>query len=107
MVNKPYVKDIFAFAPRAASTLDDHPLMAAIISADFIPDDELSRIDLGLWRSAEFPGTNGHVSALGMATFYSAMAQEKLLSREHMEEVRVSQGGFDTDVCLGARVADH
>lgn len=32
--------------------------------------------NLGLWRSAEFPGTNGHVSALGMATFYNALAQE-------------------------------
>ena len=42
-----------------------------------------------------------------MATFYNALAQEKLLSREHMERVRVSQGGFDTDVVLGARVADH
>jgi CubicO group peptidase (beta-lactamase class C family) len=107
MVDKPYVRDIFAFAPQEASTIADHPLMAAVISADFIPDDEVSRIDLGLWRSAEFPGTNGHVSALGMATFYSALAEEKLLSREHMEEVRVCQGGFDTDVCLGARVADH
>jgi CubicO group peptidase (beta-lactamase class C family) len=107
MVDKPYVRDIFASAPQQASTIADHPLMAAVISADFIPDDELSRIDLGLWRSAEFPGTNGHVSALGMATFYSALAEEKLLSREHMEEVRVSQGGFDIDVCLGPRVADH
>ncbi|MGE2817754.1 serine hydrolase domain-containing protein [Mycobacterium heidelbergense] len=107
MVDKPYVRDIFASAPQEARTIADHPLMAAVISADFIPDDELSRIDLGAWRSAEFPGTNGHVSALGMATFYSALAEEKLLSREHMEEVRVCQGGFDTDVCLGARVADH
>ena len=42
-----------------------------------------------------------------MATFYNALAQEKLLTREHMELVRVSQGGFDTDVVLGPRVADH
>jgi hypothetical protein len=41
-----------------------------------------------------------------MATVYNALAQEKLLSREHMELVRVSQGGFDSDVVLGARVAD-
>jgi CubicO group peptidase (beta-lactamase class C family) len=107
MVDKPYVRDIFASAPQEASTIADHPLMAAAISADFIPDDELSRIDLRSWRSAEFPGTNGHVSALGMATFYSALAEEKLLSRERMEEARVSQGGFDIDVCLGPRVADH
>ncbi len=41
-------------------------------------------------------------SALGMSTFYNALAQEKLLSREHMERCRVSQGGCDTDVVLGA-----
>ena len=81
--------------------------MAAIISADFIPDDELSRVDLGLWRSAEFPGTNGHVSALGMATFYNALAQEKLLSREQMEKIRMPGCDFDVDVCLGPRAADH
>jgi CubicO group peptidase (beta-lactamase class C family) len=50
---------------------------------------------------------NAHVSALGMATFYNALAQEKLLSRDRMDLVRVSQGGFDTDVVLGERVADH
>jgi CubicO group peptidase (beta-lactamase class C family) len=60
-----------------------------------------------VWRTAEFPSTNGHVSALGMATFYNALAQEKLLSRDHMELCRVSQGGFDIDVVLGPRVADH
>jgi CubicO group peptidase (beta-lactamase class C family) len=47
------------------------------------------------------------VTALGMATFYNALAQEKLLSREHMELARVSQGGFDIDVVPGSRVADH
>jgi CubicO group peptidase (beta-lactamase class C family) len=82
-------------------------MTAASVAADFIPDDEVARTNLNLWRAMEFPGTNGHVSALGMATFYNALAQEKLLSREHMELVRVSQGGFDKDVCLGARVADH
>lgn len=73
----------------------------------FAPDDELSSHDLGLWRQLEFPGTNGQVSALGLATFYNALAQEKLLSREHMELVRVSQGGYETDLVLGPRVADH
>ena len=47
------------------------------------------------------------MSALGLATFYNALAQEKLLSRDHMELVRVSQGGLDPDLVLGARVADH
>ena len=60
MVNKPYVKDIFAFAPQEASTLDDHPLMAAVISADFIPDDELSRNRHWTVAFRQFPGTNGH-----------------------------------------------
>lgn len=44
------------------------------------PDDEISSYDLQLWRELEFPGTNGQVSALGLATFYNAPAQEKLAS---------------------------
>ena len=107
MVNKPHVSEIFAALPREAATLNDHPLTAASVTADFVPDDEVARTGVDRWRSAEFPGTNGHVSAVGMATFYNALAQEKLLSRDHMERVRVSQGGFDTDLCLGPRVADH
>jgi len=75
--------------------------------AEPIGADELGSHNLQLWRELEFPGTNGQVSALGLATFYNALAQEKLLSREHMELVRVSQGGFDTDLVLGPRVADH
>lgn len=43
----------------------------------------------------------------GAGDVYNGLAQEKLLSREHMELVRVSQGGFDTDLVLGPRVADH
>lgn len=107
MINKPYVSDLFSYMPRDAGTLADHPMTAASVAADFIPDDEVARTDIRSWRSAEFPGTNGHVSALGMATFYNALAQEKLLSGERMEMVRVSQGGFETDLCLGRRVADH
>jgi CubicO group peptidase (beta-lactamase class C family) len=107
MFNKPFVSDIFASMPREAATLNDHPLTAASVSADFVPDDEVARHSIDRWRSAEFPGTNGHVSALGMATFYNALAEEKLLSRGHMDVVRVVQGGFDTDLCLGPRVADH
>jgi CubicO group peptidase (beta-lactamase class C family) len=107
MINKPYVSEIFASAPREAAMLGDHPLTAPSVAADFVPDDELARVDVTRWRAAEFPGTNGHVSALGMASLYNALAQEKLLTREHMELVRVSQGGSDTDVVLGPRVADH
>jgi CubicO group peptidase (beta-lactamase class C family) len=107
MVNKPNVSEIFADAPREAASLDDHPLTAGSVAADFVPDDELARVAIDQWRSAEFPGTNGHVSALGLATFYNALAEEKLLSRELMELVRVSQGGLESDLCLGPRVADH
>ncbi len=72
------------------------------------PDDELGSHELERWRVSEFPSTNGHVSALGLATFYNGLAQEKVLSRDHLEAVRVSQGGFDPDVVLGPpRVADH
>jgi CubicO group peptidase (beta-lactamase class C family) len=35
------------------------------------------------------------------------LAQEQLLSRRHMDLIRVSQGGFETDLVLGPRVADH
>ena len=42
-----------------------------------------------------------------MATFYNAMAQEELISRELMELCRESQGGLATDLVLGPRVADH
>jgi CubicO group peptidase (beta-lactamase class C family) len=73
----------------------------------FVPDDELGSNNLELWRELEFPGTNGQVSALGLATFYNALAQEKLLTPEHMDLVRVPQCGFDTDLVLGPRVADH
>jgi CubicO group peptidase (beta-lactamase class C family) len=73
----------------------------------FAPDDELASNDLQLWRELEFPGTNGQVSALGLATFYNALAQEKLLSPEHMDLIRVCQGDDETDLVLGPRVADH
>jgi CubicO group peptidase (beta-lactamase class C family) len=77
------------------------------VAMGFIPDDELGSQTIDRWRSAEFPATNAHVSALGMATFYNAMAHEKLLSRASMERARQSQGGLATDVVLGPRVADH
>jgi CubicO group peptidase (beta-lactamase class C family) len=77
------------------------------ISMGFLGDDDLDTENLQLWRQLEFPGTNAQVSALGMATFYNALAQEKLLSREHMDLVRVCQGGLETDLVLGPRVADH
>ncbi len=108
-VNKPHARDLLADvqAPSDPTSLDDHPKAGLSIAMGFAPDDELGSNDLHLWRQLEFPGTNAQVSALGLATFYNALAQEKLLSREHMDLVRVSQGGFDTDLVLGPRVADH
>lgn len=108
-VNKPHARDLLADvnAPGHPTSLTEHPKAALSISMGFAPDDELGSHDLELWRRLEFPGTNGQVSALGLATFYNALAQEKLLSREHMDVVRVPQGGFDTDLVLGPRVADH
>ncbi len=109
MVNKPHIRDVLAdgAAPVHPSSLDEHPMAGLSIAMGFVPDDELGSEELDVWRSVEFPSTNGHVSALGLSAFYNALAQEKLLSREHMELCRVSQGGFDIDVVLGQRVADH
>jgi len=109
MVNEPDVRKMLADiqAPDDPTSLDEHPRAAMSVSMGFAPADELGNHDMQLWRQLEFPGTNGLVSALGLATFYNALAQEKLLSREQMELVRVSQGGLQTDLVLGPRVADH
>jgi len=108
-VGKPHARDLLADAkaPGYPSTLTEHPKAGLSISMGFAPDDELGSHDLELWRRLEFPGTNGQVSALGLATFYNALALEKLLSREHMDLVRTCQGGHETDLVLGPRVADH
>jgi len=108
-VNKPHIRQLLAAvkAPGYPTRLDEHPKAPLAISMGFAPDDELGSNDLQLWRQLEFPGTNGQVSALGLATFYNALAQEKLLSREHMDLVRQCQGGFETDLVLGPRVGDH
>ena len=109
MINKPHIRDVLAGggAPGRPLRLDEHPMAGLSVAMGFVPDDELGSADIDRWRTAEFPGTNSHVSAHGLATFYNALAQEKLLSRDLMQRVRVSQGGFDTDVVLGPRVADH
>jgi CubicO group peptidase (beta-lactamase class C family) len=109
MVNKPHIRDVLnnGGAPGFPTSITEHPMAAFSVAIGFIPDDELGSTDIDAWRSAEFPSTNGHVSALGLATFYNALAQGKLLSYEHMEQCRSSQGGFDTDLVLGQRVADH
>jgi len=109
MINKPHIRDVLANgdAPGHPASLEEHPMAGLSVAMGFVPDDELGSNELTRWRSAEFPGTNGHVSALGLATFYNGLAQEKLLTRGHMDSIRISQGGFDPDVVLGARVADH
>ncbi|MCV7259892.1 serine hydrolase domain-containing protein [Mycobacterium shimoidei] len=109
LVNKPHIRQMLADvqAPGYPTTLAEHPKAGLAVSMGFAPDDEVGSNDLQLWRELEFPGTNAQVSALGLATFYNALAQGKLLSREHMDLVRVSQGGLETDLVLGRRVADH
>jgi CubicO group peptidase (beta-lactamase class C family) len=109
LVNKPHIRKMLADvdAPGYPTALDQHPKAGLAVSMGFAPDDELGSNDLQRWRELEFPGTNAQVSALGLATFYNALAQGKLLSRRHMELIRVPQGGFETDLVLGPRVADH
>jgi CubicO group peptidase (beta-lactamase class C family) len=107
LIDKPHPHELLANAPDCPATLDEHPKAGLSVSWGFVPDDELGSNDRTLWRQLEFPDIGAHVSALGLATVYNALAQGKLLSREHMELVRVSQGGFDTDLVLGPRVADH
>ena len=108
-VAKPHIRQMLADvnAPGHPTSLAEHPKAGLAVSMGFAPDDEVGSNDLDLWREIEFPGTNGQVSALGLATFYNALAQERLLSRQHMDLIRVSQGGLDTDLVLGPRVADH
>jgi CubicO group peptidase (beta-lactamase class C family) len=107
LIDKPHPRKLLANAPQRPTTLAEHPKAGLSVTWSFIPDDELGSNNRTLWRQLEFPDIGGHVSALGLATFYNALAEEKLLSRRHMDLVRVSQGGFDTDLVLGPRVADH
>ena len=108
-VAKPHIRQMLADvnAPGYPTSLAEHPKAGLAVSMGFAPDDEVGSNDLDLWRELEFPGTNGQVSALGLATFYNALAQEKLLSRKHMDLIRVCQGGLESDLVLGRRVADH
>jgi CubicO group peptidase (beta-lactamase class C family) len=106
-INKPRLRSLVGDAPRDPVSLDQHPKAGMSVALGFLPDDDLSFHDIKRWRELEFPATNAHVSALGMATFYNGLAVEKLLSRRHMERIRISQGGYEPDLVLGARVADH
>lgn len=108
-IGKPTARQLLAHvpAPDYPTNLAEHPKSGLAVSMGFIPTDDLDANDLTLWRRLEFPGTNAQVSARGLSTFYNALAQEKLISREQMDLARVSQGGFDTDLVLGPQVADH
>lgn len=107
LIDKQHPHELLSHAPDRPRTLDEHPKAGLSVAWGFIPTDEFGSEDRQRWRQLELPDLGGHVSALGMATFYNGLACEKLLSPEHMEQVRVSQGGFDTDLVLGPRVADH
>ena len=78
MINKPHMRDVLAAegAPEHPTSLAEHGKAGLAVAMGFIPDDELGSQAIDVWRSAEFPSTNAHVSALGMATFYNAMTQE-------------------------------
>ncbi len=109
MIGKPHIRDVLAAgdAPAMPVSLAEHPKAGLSVAMGYIPDDELGSHALTRWRRGEFPATNAHVSAIGMATFYNALTQGKLLSPEHLDLVRICQGGNDTDLVLGSRVADH
>jgi CubicO group peptidase (beta-lactamase class C family) len=109
MINKPHIREVLAAggAPEDPTSLGEHHRAGLAVAMGFIPDDEIGSQTIDRWRSAEFPATNAHVSALGMATFYHAMAQERVVSRDLMDLCRTSQGGLATDLVLGPRVADH
>lgn len=108
-VDKPSFRELVAEAqaPRHPATLAEHPKAGLSVAMGFVPDDELFTRNRPLWTELEFPGTNAQVSALGLASFYNTLALGKLLSHAHLDLIRVPQGGFDTDLVLGARVADH
>jgi len=107
MVNKPHIRDVLAAgqAPGYPTSLAEHPMAGLAVAMGFVPDDELGSNSLDVWRSLEFPSTNGHVSALGMATFYNALAQEKLLSSfafvdlEHLIGYAYVMNQFDATKC--------
>ena len=72
MINKPHIRDVLAAAgaPAHPTSLAEHRKAGLAVAMGFIPDDEIGEQTIDVWRSAEFPATNAHVSALGMATFY-------------------------------------
>ncbi|MDR3662594.1 MAG: serine hydrolase [Mycobacterium sp.] len=109
MINKPHIRAVLgdAGAPERPTSLAEHRKAGLSVAMGFIPDDEVGSDTIDRWRSMEFPATNAHVSALGMATVYNSIAQGKVISHELMDLCRISQGGFDTDLVLGPRVADH
>jgi len=76
MVNKPHIRGVLSNggAPSDPCSLAEHPMAGLSVAMGFVPDDELGSNDLPRWRRSEFPGTNGHVSALGLARRRSSPA---------------------------------
>ena len=91
------------------TSLADHKRAGVAVSMamGFIPDETLRLNDMELWRSVCNPANSGHVSALGLAGFYNALAEEKLLSRRQMDLARTNQAPDQPDVVLGPRSADN
>ena len=106
-VNKPHMRDLLTHIPSHPTSLDDHPKAGLAVAMGFAPDDEVSSYDLDLWRRSSSPAPTVRCPRWGWRRSTTRWPQEKLLSREHMDLIRVSQGGFETDLVLGPRVADH
>jgi CubicO group peptidase (beta-lactamase class C family) len=89
---------MFAQLDPAALAALMNPSMAAPFAADIGCTDQ--------WRRAEIPAANGHATALGLATMYSALANGgehagvKLLSAKAVDQAREGQGAT-VDVVLG------
>ncbi len=89
---------MFAQLDPAALAALMNPSMAAPAAADIACTDQ--------WRRAEIPAANGHATARGLATMYSALANGgehagiRLLAAEGVDRARQGQGAT-VDVVLG------
>jgi len=97
MVEPRTVGELPSLGPAALAAFANPPVMGRLAN------------DVG-WRLAEVPAANGHATALGLATIYSALADgsERLLKRDTVELGRTGQGrcvdvvaGLDNEFGLG------
>ena len=110
MVNKPHIRDVLADggAPGYPTSLTEHPMAAFSIAMGFVPDDELGSEDIDVLAVGRIPGhQRPRHRARDWRRSTTRSPRASCLSYEHMEQCRISQGGFDTDLVLGQRVADH